>query len=133
MKYALNPINAYIGQRIRQQRLILGISQEKLGEAIGVSFQQVQKYEKGTNRCAGENLVGIAMALGVSPGWFYEGAPGVAETPPNPGTQEVTAFMASSEGVIIARALMRIRNPQMRRAIAKFVTEMADFRQQAAE
>jgi DNA-binding XRE family transcriptional regulator len=132
MKSDLNPINAHIGQRIRQQRLILRMSQEKLGEAVGVSFQQIQKYERGTNRCAGECLVGIARALGVSPGWFYEGAPGLVEAPPNPRAQEVAAFMASSDGVVIARTFMRIHSPQLRRAIAKFVTEMA-LRQQASE
>jgi len=133
MKSDLNPINSYIGQRIRQQRLMLRISQEKLGDAIGVSFQQIQKYEKGTNRCAGESLVGIARALGVSPGWFYEGAPGVVETPPNQEAQVIAAFMASSDGVVIARTFMRIHSPRVRRAIAKFVTEMAALRQQAAE
>jgi transcriptional regulator with XRE-family HTH domain len=133
MKPDLRAINAHIGQRIRQQRLMLRMTQEKLGESIGVSFQQIQKYERGTNRCAGASLVGLAQALSVSPGWFYEGAPGVVATPPHPEAREVAAFMASPDGVVIARTFMRIHDPQVRRAIAKFVTEVAILRQQAAE
>jgi transcriptional regulator with XRE-family HTH domain len=112
---------------------MLRMTQEKLGESIGVSFQQIQKYERGTNRCAGASLVGLAQALSVSPGWFYEGAPGVVATPPHPEAREVAAFMASPDGVVIARTFMRIHDPQVRRAIAKFVTEVAILRQQAAE
>lgn len=133
MKRDINPVNIHVGRRIRQQRLVLQISQERLGDAAGVSFQQIQKYERGVNRCAGECLVNIAKTLGVSPGWFYEGAPGVGDAPPNPEAQEVAAFMASPDGVVIARAFVRIIDPQLRHAIAKFVTEMATSRQQAAE
>jgi transcriptional regulator with XRE-family HTH domain len=132
MKHDLNPVNIHVGRRIRQQRLVLGISQEKLGEAAGVSFQQIQKYERGVNRCAGECLVHIAKTLGVSPGWFYDDAPGVVKTSPSPIAQEVAAFMASTDGVVIARAFGRIHDPQTRRSIARFVNDMAS-RQQAAE
>ncbi len=132
MKSDLNPVNVHIGRRIRARRLALRLSQEKLGTAVGVSFQQIQKYERGANRCAGECLVNIATTLGVSPGWFYEGAPGLAESPTNPETQEIASFMALPEGTVLARAFVRIPDLNVRRAIAKFVTDMA-VRQQAAE
>ena len=70
---APNPVDKYVGSRVRMRRIMLGMSQEKLGEALGLTFQQVQKYEKGTNRVGASNLFKIAKALGVEVAFFFEG------------------------------------------------------------
>src|SRR5919199_818756 len=74
-KKAPNPIDKHVGSRVRMRRMLIGMSQEKLGEALGLTFQQVQKYEKGTNRIGASRLHRIANVLGVAIDFFYEGAP----------------------------------------------------------
>ena len=66
-------VDGHVGRRIRERRLALGISQEKLGNALGISFQQIQKYEVGTNRVAAGRLWDIAKVLEVDVGYFFEG------------------------------------------------------------
>ena len=68
-----NPTDKHVGQRVRMRRLMLGVSQEKLGDAIGITFQQVQKYEKGTNRISSSRMQQIAIALQVTPPFFWRG------------------------------------------------------------
>ena len=75
-KKAPNPIDKHVGSRVRMRRMLLGMSQEKLGEALGLTFQQVQKYEKGTNRIGASRLQQISSILGVPVDFFFEGAPG---------------------------------------------------------
>jgi transcriptional regulator with XRE-family HTH domain len=70
-----NPVDIYIGTRIRARRIAIGMSQENLANAIGLTFQQVQKYERGGNRVSGSRLLDLAMTLGVDVGWFFEGMP----------------------------------------------------------
>ena len=74
-KKSTNPADCYIGLRIRSRRLALGKTQEWLGDQLGLTFQQVQKYEKGTNRVGGGRMVQIASALQTDPSFFFEGAP----------------------------------------------------------
>lgn len=76
------PLDSFIGQRIRQARKACQLSQERAGEAIGVSFQQMQKYENGANRISAANLVTLAAALGYSPSWFLEPAGPASESKP---------------------------------------------------
>ncbi|RUY60953.1 XRE family transcriptional regulator, partial [Mesorhizobium sp. M7A.F.Ca.CA.001.13.1.1] len=71
-----NPIDIHVGSRIRLRRNMLGMSQEKLGENLGITFQQIQKYEKGTNRVGASRLQAIASILGVPVAFFFEDAPG---------------------------------------------------------
>ena len=71
-----NPIDKYVGSRLHMRRMMLGMSQEKLGESFGLTFQQVQKYEKGVNRIGSSRLQHAAQVLGVSVPFFFEGAPG---------------------------------------------------------
>lgn len=71
-----NPIDVHVGQRIRQRRTLLGLSQEKLGEAIGLTFQQVQKYERGANRVSSSRLFDLSEILGVTVSYFFEEMPG---------------------------------------------------------
>jgi transcriptional regulator with XRE-family HTH domain len=72
---APNPVDRHVGSRVRMRRMLIGMSQEKLGEALGITFQQIQKYEKGTNRIGASRLHHIARVLGVPVEFFYEGAP----------------------------------------------------------
>ncbi|MDY0872822.1 helix-turn-helix domain-containing protein [Dongia rigui] len=71
-----NPIDIHVGQRIRQRRTLLGLSQTDLGEAIGLTFQQVQKYERGANRVSSSRLFDLARVLDVPLSWFFEEIPG---------------------------------------------------------
>src|SRR5271170_2175076 len=85
-KKQANPIDAQVGNRIRLRRMLIGMSQEKLGELLGLTFQQVQKYEKGVNRIGAGRLYQVAHILGVQIAYFYEG---VIEQPPgDPGQHD---------------------------------------------
>jgi transcriptional regulator with XRE-family HTH domain len=123
-----NPIDHHVGSRVRMRRMIIGKSQEKLGEALGVTFQQVQKYEKGTNRMGASRLQQIAKVLGVPIEFFFEGAPnvssqGVVASDVAPGY--VADFLTTSEGVQLTRAFVRITDPTIRRRLISLVKAMA--------
>ncbi len=129
MKKAPNPIDQQVGARLRMQRMLVGMSQEKLGEALGVTFQQIQKYEKGSNRISASTLKQIARALNVQPSFFLEdagprgaAAPGFAE--PASGSY-VVEFLSTAEGVELNRAFSSIRDPKVRRGIVDFVVLLA--------
>ena len=123
-----NPIDIHVGSRIRLRRTMLGMSQEKLGESLGITFQQVQKYEKGTNRVGASRLQNIAAILNVPVSFFFEDAPG--ESAPS-GMQEnaatyVVNFLSSSEGLQLNRAFVRISDPKVRRRIIDLVKSLAE-------
>lgn len=128
-KKAPNPIDKHVGSRVRMRRMMLGMSQEKLGDALGLTFQQVQKYEKGSNRIGASRLQQISIILQVQVSFFFEGAPapppiaGFSEPPP---PDYATDLMSSSEGLALAKAFMRIPNVRVRRRIVDLVEEMAD-------
>lgn len=67
------PVDVYVGHRLRERRTLVGITQSGLGEAVGLTFQQIQKYERGLNRMGASRLYEFSRILGVSPGWFFEG------------------------------------------------------------
>src|SRR6202795_1485752 len=91
-KKAPNPIDKHVGSRVRMRRMMLGMSQEKLGDALGLTFQQVQKYEKGTNRIGASRLQQISQILQVPVAFFFEGAPIVpGEFEPAPAMQEASS------------------------------------------
>src|SRR3984893_782677 len=103
-KKAPNPIDKHVGSRVRMRRMMLSMSQEKLGDALGLTFQQVQKYEKGTNRIGASRLQQISDILQVAVPFFFEGAPnvsGAARTTgtPAPSPVYVTDFLATSDGL----------------------------------
>lgn len=120
-----NPIDKYVGSRIRMQRLLIGMTQAKLGDAIGLTFQQVQKYEKGTNRVGASRLQQISSALGVAPAFFFEGVPTAAgdrranEADPMP--VYVSDFLATADGLALMKSFIRISSPKVRRAIVALV------------
>lgn len=127
-----NPIDKYVGSRIRMQQLLEGMSQEKLGEALGLTFQQVQKCEKGTNRVGASRLQQLASILRVTPAFFFEGAPAMPgegrATGAAPVPNFVSDFLATVEGLDLIRAFVRIKNPKLRRMIVAFVEEIAPER-----
>jgi transcriptional regulator with XRE-family HTH domain len=122
-----NPIDVHVGSRIRLRRNMLGLSQEKLGENLGITFQQIQKYEKGTNRVGASRLQAISAILNVPVSFFFEDAPGS-----NPVGQEgfaeatyVVDFLNSNEGVQLTRAFTKISDPKVRRKIIDLVKSLA--------
>jgi transcriptional regulator with XRE-family HTH domain len=122
-----NPVDIHVGSRVRLRRMMLGMSQEKLGEALGITFQQIQKYEKGTNRIGASRLQHIASVLTVPVSFFFEDAPG---TPAEGGMAEssrdyVVDFLSSSEGVQLNKAFVRIKDAKLRRRIIDLVRAAA--------
>ena len=108
------------------RRLILSMSQEKLGDAIGLTFQQVQKYEKGTNRMGSSRLQQIANVLKVPVTFFFEGTP--SQSKQDGKTQSpafVFDFLATSDGLALTKAFMRIKNVKLRRSIVRTVEVIA--------
>jgi transcriptional regulator with XRE-family HTH domain len=111
------------------RRLLVGMSQEKLGDQLGVTFQQVQKYEKGTNRIGASRLQRIAEILGVPVSFFFEGGPGGAEAVSGfaeaPASSYVVDFLSTSEGMQLNRAFARIEDPRVRRKVVELVKALA--------
>ena len=126
-----NPIDKHVGSRVRMQRVLIGMSQERLGGALGLTFQQVQKYEKGTNRIGASRLQQIAGILKVPPAFFFEqmpdgsgahAAPGLAEE----GTGYVVDFLSTPEGLMLNKAFIRIKEARVRKKIIDLVNALAD-------
>jgi transcriptional regulator with XRE-family HTH domain len=128
-KKAPNPIDKHVGSRVRMRRMMLGMSQEKLGDALGLTFQQVQKYEKGTNRIGASRLQQISLILQVPVAFFFEGAPSLHPLPEGmqeaPSPAYVSDFLATSEGLALTKAFTRIKQPKLRRRIVDLVEEIA--------
>ena len=126
---APNPVDKYVGSRVRMRRIMLGMSQEKLGEALGLTFQQVQKYEKGTNRVGASRIQQISEILQVPVSFLFEGGPsGIASTDGyNEGVSPtyVSDFLATSEGLALTRAFTRIADAKLRRSIVELVEQIA--------
>lgn len=128
-KKAPNPIDKHVGSRVRMRRMMLSMSQEKLGDALGLTFQQVQKYEKGTNRIGASRLQQISLILQVPVAFFFEGAPTLgpqgAEMADAPSPTYVSDFLATSDGLALTKAFMRIKEPRLRRRIVDLVEEIS--------
>lgn len=130
-KKAPNPIDKHVGSRVRMRRMMLGMSQEKLGDALALTFQQVQKYEKGTNRIGASRLQQISHILQVPVAFFFEGAPHLAEgmvvdaMDAAPSPTYVSDFLATSDGLSLTKAFMRIPDPKLRRRIVDLVQQIA--------
>ena len=121
-----NPIDTHVGSRVRMRRLILSMSQEKLGDAIGLTFQQVQKYEKGTNRMGSSRLVQIANVLKVPVTFFFEGTPGQSKLDGKAQSPAfISEFLATSDGLALTKAFMRIKDAKLRRSIVQTVEVIA--------
>lgn len=124
-----SPIDRHVGGRIRMRRMLAGISQEKLGEALGITFQQVQKYEKGSNRVSASRLQIIARVLDVPIAFFFDGAPGGEQTVSNvdvAASEYITDFAATSEGVQLMRAFSQIKDVRARRRLIDLIEAIAE-------
>jgi transcriptional regulator with XRE-family HTH domain len=120
------PVDAHIGQKIRTRRNLLGLSQTELAEAAGISFQQIQKYEKGTNRVGASRLQQFSEALGVPPSYFFEGAPSVGKKQPAPEEGElseraIVSFLGTREGAALVRAFMAVKQKPIRQNVIAFI------------
>jgi transcriptional regulator with XRE-family HTH domain len=126
-----NPIDIHVGNRVRLRRMLIGMSQEKLGELLGLTFQQVQKYEKGTNRIGAGRLFHVSQILGVPVQFFYEDLP--ADQLGHPAARRVeedTApyvmdYVTSPEGLQLNRHFFRITDARVRRRILDLVKTLA--------
>src|SRR5471032_1547511 len=110
------------------RRMMLSMSQEKLGQALGLTFQQVQKYEKGTNRIGASRLQHISHILQVPVSFFFEGAPTLLGAPVGkdaaPSPSYVSDFLATSDGLALTKAFMRIKSAKLRRRIVDLVEQI---------
>jgi transcriptional regulator with XRE-family HTH domain len=111
------------------RRMMLGMSQEKLGDSLGLTFQQVQKYEKGTNRIGASRLQQISNILQVPVSFFFEGAPNAGHENSGfsdaPSPAYVSDFLATSDGLALTRSFMRIKDSKLRRRIVDLVEQIA--------
>ncbi|MEA2953112.1 MAG: hypothetical protein QOJ96_2632 [Alphaproteobacteria bacterium] len=124
-----NPTDKHVGSRVRMRRMMLGMSQEKLGDALDLTFQQVQKYEKGTNRIGASRLQQIGHFLQVPVSFFFEGAPDVPGTTRGmgeaPSPAYIADFLSTSDGLALTKAFMRIKDAKLRRRIVDLVAQIA--------
>ena len=123
-----NPTDVFVGSRVRMRRKMLGFSQEKLGEKLGITFQQIQKYEKGTNRVGASRLQAMAHAMEVPVSYFF---PDSASAGQGAGMEEEGAafmmdFMSTAEGLDLSRAFLRIRSSKVRRKVIELVRALAE-------
>lgn len=126
-----NFVDRHVGNRVRMRRLLVGMSQEKLGELLGITFQQVQKYEKGSNRVSASRLYQISRVLGVPVQYFYDelkeddGPSGFAESE---GADAIAGALQSPDGVQIARIFSETTDPEKRKLILNAVKLLADYK-----
>lgn len=124
-----NAIDSYVGSQVRMRRQLLGLSQERLAEQIGVTFQQVQKYEKGVNRIGASRLQRIAEVLNTSPSFFFQQDPSeplsLAGLDLTVAADPVAEFLHSKEGLALNKAFMKITDSHLREKIVALVKAMA--------
>lgn len=123
-----NPIDLHVGGRIRMRRKVLGVSQERLAEALGLTFQQVQKYERGSNRVSASKLYEIARFLGSPVSYFFEGLadPASPDAGPVDGPEALMhEFLMTSEGLELAAAFPKIPRGRIRRRLLDLVRSLA--------
>jgi transcriptional regulator with XRE-family HTH domain len=133
-KKQANPIDIQVGNRVRIRRMLVGMSQEKLGDLLGLTFQQVQKYEKGVNRIGAGRLFEVSRILGVPIDFFYEGMAeqmagqaGFAEPEETPPVME---FVSSGEGLQLSLAFMKIKDVKVRKRVLDLVKSLAEEEEQ---
>jgi transcriptional regulator with XRE-family HTH domain len=121
-----NPIDRHVGSRVRMRRMLIGMSQEKLGQMLGVTFQQVQKYEKGTNRVAAGRLQRVAEVLEVPITFFYEGSETRSSHSGEDTVDAGLEYLQTGGAVRLVRAYARIADPGVRRSLVKLAETMAE-------
>lgn len=120
-----NPIDVEVGGRIRLRRSLLGLSQSALAEALGVTFQQVQKYEKGTNRVGASRLQDIAPFLKTPVSSFFDGQGTIVADTGSANSGEITDFLSTAEGLSLNKSFTRIRDADIRRKVVSLVKALA--------
>ena len=125
-----NPIDKHVGSRVRMRRMMISMSQEKLGENLGITFQQIQKYEKGTNRIGASRMQNISNVLGVPVSFFFDGAPnsgpvGTAGFSEEASPAYLSDFLSTSDGIALTRAFLKIPDAKVRRRIVDLVEALA--------
>ncbi len=135
-----NPVDVHVGSRVRYRRMIIGMSQEKLGEKMNLTFQQIQKYEKGTNRIGASRLFQLSKILDVPVGYFFEDA--FANSAPSNQLQGLREpeqeavlldFLNSREGLDLNRAFAKIHDPKVRRRVIDLVRALSEEKPEAKE
>ncbi|MGX1785748.1 helix-turn-helix domain-containing protein [Bosea sp. NPDC055332] len=124
-----NPIDCHVGSRVRMQRMVAGISQERLGSALGVTFQQIQKYEKGSNRISASRLQQIADLLKTDVAFFFHGMSQPAralEQARNANPEAVLEFTMTSQGVQLNKAFAKIKDQNVRRRLVDLAEVLAE-------
>jgi len=130
-KGAADPIDRHVGNRVRMRRIMMGLTQEKLAEALGITFQQVQKYERGINRVSASRLQRLTEVLQVPIEFFFDG---VSETKgAQTDASDVSEFLATSEGLSLIKAFMTIQKPRLKRRIVDLVETIADYHDRSAK
>jgi transcriptional regulator with XRE-family HTH domain len=128
-KKAPNPTDKHVGSRVRMRRMMLSMSQQKLADGLGLTFQQVQKYERGANRIGASRLQQISHLLQVPIAFFFEGAPNASAPLSSNGSAlsmaQIDEFVSDLDGLRLIRAFMRIDNAAVRRRIVMLVQEIA--------
>ena len=126
-----NPIDTHVGSRVRLRRMLMGMSQERLGDSMALTFQQVQKYEKGVNRIGASRLFQISKILDVPVQFFFEEAPDLAEASAAPGMAEpesetfIIEFLNSREGLELNRAFSKISDAKIRKSVIDLVRALS--------
>jgi transcriptional regulator with XRE-family HTH domain len=127
-----NPVDTHVGSRVRLRRMLLGMSQERLGESMGLTFQQVQKYEKGVNRIGASRLFQISRILDVPVQFFFEEAPHIgSDGSPVRGMAEsdseafILEFLNSREGLELNRAFVKIADAKVRKSVVDLVRALS--------
>ena len=128
VKKSPNPIDCHVGARVRMRRMMLRMSQGELGKSLGITFQQVQKYEKGTNRISASKLQQISHVLQVPVPFFFEGIPlpkhGAAGAADARSMAHIDEFLATRDGITLTTAFMRISDAKLRRRIVELVEQI---------
>ena len=130
-----NPMDIHVGSRVRLRRMVIGMSQEKLGEKMGLTFQQIQKYEKGTNRIGASRLFQLSQILDVPVQFFFEDAQSLLASrgvTPNAGFAEskteafLLDFLNSRDGLELNRAFVKITDPKVRKRVVELVRALSE-------
>src|ERR1700743_2934162 len=129
-KKQANPIDAQVGNRVRIRRMLIGMSQERLGDLLDLTFQQIQKYEKGVNRIGAGRLFEISRILGVPIDFFYDGVGARGQGLAESGAAPVMEFVSSGEGLQLSLAFMKIKDPKVRKRVLDLVKSLAEEEEQ---
>jgi transcriptional regulator with XRE-family HTH domain len=129
-KKQADPIDIQVGNRVRIRRMLIGMSQERLGDLLGLTFQQVQKYEKGVNRIGAGRLFEVARILNVPVDFFYEGLNAITEGGLGDGAPPVMEFISSGEGLQLSLAFMKIKDAKVRKRVLDLVKSLAEEEEQ---